>query len=235
MKLLENESNFFGAVADHVVFAKFRKIYAIHDDTARIELIESAKNVDKGGLARAGRAHERDPFGSPNVETEPIESAQRAIFLDKVLDRDLRRRRLLLGQNLDRSAHASPRKIEAGRMLASRRSGYALRMATIIVRATATGYTISRGRAATPNTCLPSQIERKMPAAAPIRPPAKPSNAASARKRRKTRRVAPPMAFIRPTSFLRSIATLVIATITQSAVSTRTVPIVKFRTPEIRP
>src|SRR5205823_9383007 len=56
--------------------------------------------------------------------------------------------------------HASPRKTEAGRMLASRRSGYALRIATMIVRATATGYTISRGRAATPKTALPKPIDK---------------------------------------------------------------------------
>src|ERR1700694_2812005 len=50
-------------------------------------------------------------------------------------------------------------------MLASRRSGYALKMATMIVSATATGYTISRGRAATPKTALPNPIDRKIPTA----------------------------------------------------------------------
>jgi len=46
-------------------------------------------------------------------------------------------------------------------MLASRRSGYALRIATMIVNATATGYTISRGRAATPKPlCLIRSTEK---------------------------------------------------------------------------
>ncbi len=47
-------------------------------------------------------------------------------------------------------------------------------MATRIVRATETGYTMRRGRAATPNTVLPSQMESKRPAAAPTIPPARP-------------------------------------------------------------
>ena len=61
----------------------------------------------------------------------------------------------------------------------------------------------------------PAQIEEQQAQrAAPTNPPARPSRAASARNSRRTRRVAPPMAFIKPTSFLRSIATLVMAAIT---------------------
>src|SRR6266436_853037 len=197
------------------------------------ERVQPAENIDQRGFPRAGGAHERDPFAGVHAETDAAERAQGAVLLDQIFDHHLLRRNQR--RRCNDGTHASPRKTDAGRMLASRRSGYALRIATTIVNATVTGYTISRGCAATPKTCLPSQMERKMPAPAPIRPPAKPSSAASARKRRNTRRVAPPMAFIKPTSFLRSIATLVIAAITQSAVSTRTVPIVKFRTPEMRP
>src|ERR1700687_4944198 len=104
MKLLKNEADFFGAIADHLVFAKFRKVYAVHNDAASVEFIESAKNVDERGLARAGWAHKRYPFGGCHVEAEVIESSQCPVFLDEVLDHNLRRRRLLLGQNLDRSA-----------------------------------------------------------------------------------------------------------------------------------
>src|SRR5580704_5463863 len=138
MKLLKNETDFFGAVANHLVLAEPRKINAVHHDAARVEFIEPAKNVDERGLARAGWTHKRYPTGGLDVEAEVIESAQCPVFLDEVLDHNLRRRSLLLGQNLDRSAQASPRKTDAGRMLASRRSGYALRIATSMVRATAT-------------------------------------------------------------------------------------------------
>src|SRR6267154_227364 len=63
------------------------------------------------------------------------------------------------------------------------------------VRATEIGYTMRRGCAATPKTALPRPIESTMPIAAPIRPPASPSNAASARNRRNTRRTDPRTAF----------------------------------------
>src|SRR6266576_2341889 len=130
--------------------------------------------------------------------------------------------------------HASPRNTDAGRMLASRRNGKALRIATSTVKPTATGYTIRRGRAATPKTALPRPIESRIPSAAPITPPARPSSAASARNSRTTRRVAPPMAFIKPTSILRSMATLVIAAMTHSAVNSSTMPTVAVSRPLMR-
>ena len=92
---------------------------------------------------------------------------------------------------------------------------------------------MSRGCAATPNTALPSPIEITMPTAAPIIPPASPSSAASARNNRITRRTDPPIAFINPTSFFRSIATLVIAAITHSTVSISTTATVAVSIPEI--
>src|SRR5260370_857495 len=123
---------------------------------------------------------------------------------------------------------------EAEGRLASGRIGNALKIATITVKATATGYTISRGPAATPKTALPKPMERKIPAAAPIMPPARPSNAASAKKSRSTRRIEPPIAFIKPTSIFRSIATLVIAAITHSPLSSSTIPTVAVNNPLIR-
>src|SRR5277367_4581853 len=236
MKLLKNEPDFLGAVTNNLVFTELREVDAIDNNPARVQFVEPTENVDQRGLTGTRGAHERHPFGRPHVETKIIDSAQHPVFLDKVLNGNLRRRsrRVYFRQNLHWRAHASPRKTEAGRTLASRRSGYALRIATMVVSATDTGYTISRGCAATPNTCLPSQIERKIPTAAPIKPPAKPSSAASIIKRRKTRRVAPPIAFIRPTSFLRSIATFVIAAITQSPVSTKTIATVAVNSPLTR-
>src|SRR5260370_11108156 len=190
------------------------------------ERIQTTENVDQRGFPGAGGAHKRDPFAGVHIEADAAERAQCAILLGQVFDDHLLRR----GQRgrWSEGTHASPLKTDAGRMPASRRSGNALTIATITVKDTATGYTISRGRAATPNTALPKPMDRKLPAAAPIKPPASPSNAASARKSRSTRRTEPPIAFIRPTSFLRSMATLVIAAITQTPVSTspiNTVPV----------
>src|SRR5467141_1022014 len=196
------------------------------------EGVQPAKNIDQRGFPRAGGAHERDPFAGVHAETDAAERAQGAVLFNQIFDHHLLRRNQR--RRCNDGTHASPRKTDAGRMLASRRSGYALRIATMTVNATATGYTISRGRAATPKTALPKPIDRKIPAAPPIIPPARPSNAASARKSRSTRRTEPPMAFIKPTSFLRSIATLVIAAITQRPVRMSTIATVAVSTPLIR-
>src|SRR5882672_7759994 len=232
VELLEDEADFLRAVTHQPVFAEFRKIDAVNDHMAGGERVQAAENIDERGFSRTGGAHERDPFAGVHIEADAAERTQRAVLLDQVFDdhllrRDLRRR-------WSEGTHASPLKTDAGRMLASRRSGYALKMATIIVSATATGYTISRGRAATPKTALPNPIHRKIPTAPPIIPPARPSNAASARKSRSTRRTDPPMAFIKPTSFFRSIATLVIAAITHSPVSTSTIATVAVNNPLMR-
>src|SRR5208282_3697864 len=93
---------------------------------------------------------------------------------------------------------------------------------TITVMATEKGYTIQRGCAATPNTAFPSQMDTSNPIADPTRPPTIPMRMASARNSRTTRRTDPPMAFIRPTSFLRSMATLLMPAITQSEVKMST-------------
>src|SRR5438309_1980275 len=232
MKLLEDEAHFFRAVSDQLVLAKFRKVDAVDDNVSGSERVQPAKNVDQRGLPGAGGAHERNPFAGIHVEAHSAKRAERAVLLDQVFDDHLLRRRSR--RRCQERTHASPLKTDAGRMLASRRSGNALRIATITVSATAIGYTINRGRAATPKTALPKPIERKIPAAAPRMPPPSPSRAASARKSRSTRRIDPPIAFINPTSIFRSIATLVIAAITQSPVSSNTIATVAVSSPLIR-
>src|SRR5260370_34786872 len=149
--------------------------------------MQTTENVDQRGFPGAGGAHKRDPFAGVHIEADAAERAQCAILLGQVFDDHLLRR----GQRgrWSEGTHASPLKTDAGRMLASRRSGNALRIATIIVSATATGYTISLGRAATPKTALPNPMDRKIPAAPPIPPPASPSMPASARTSRRTRRI----------------------------------------------
>src|SRR2546426_2177289 len=148
------------------------------------ERVQPAENIDQRGFPRAGGAHERDPFAGVHAETDAAERAQGAVLLDQIFDHHLLRRNQR--RRCNDGTHASPRKTDAGRMLASRRSGYALRIATKIVKPTATGYTINRGCAATPKTALPNPIERNMPAAAPIKPPARPSSTASTRNSRIT-------------------------------------------------
>ena len=70
MKLLEDEADFFGAIADHLVFAEFREIGAVDDHAAGSERVEAAENIDQRGFAGAGRAHERDPFAGVDVEAK---------------------------------------------------------------------------------------------------------------------------------------------------------------------
>src|SRR5260221_365162 len=216
-------TDLFRSVANQLALAEFREVNTIDNHTPRSQCIQAPENIDERGFAGAGRAHQCDPFAGCNAETQAIDGAQRPVFFAERFDDDLRG-----------GAHASPRKTAAGRILASRRSGYAPAIATMMVSATATGYTIKRGRAATPKTALPNHIESKMPMAAPSTPPPRPRSAASARNSRSTRRVAPPIAFIKPTSFRRSIATLVIAAITHNAVSTSTSPTVADRMPLMR-
>src|SRR5439155_6565493 len=232
MKLLKNEADFFRPIADQLVLAKFREIDVINDDMSGSERVQPAKNIHERCFPGAGGAHERNPFARVHIEAHSTKRSQRAVLLDQVFDDHLLRRRSR--RRCNEGTHASPLKTDAGRMLASRCSGNALRIATITVSATAMGYTINRGRAATPNTALPKPIERKIPAAPPMMPPASPSNAASARKSRSTRRIDPPIAFINPTSIFRSIATLVIAAITQSPVSSNTIATVAVSSPLIR-
>src|SRR5260370_12354454 len=232
MKLLENEADFFGAVTHQFAFAEFRKVHAVDDHVTGSQRIQAAENVDERGLPRAGRPHKRDPFAEDDSETDAVERTQRTVLLDQVVDDHLLRRDSRL--RLSDGTHASPPKTAPAPILPSRRSGNALRIATSMVSPTATGYTISRGCAATPKTAFPSPIERKMPATAPSKPPASPISAASARNSRSTRRVAPPMAFIKPTSIFRSIATFVIAAITHSPVSNSTMPTVAVSNPLMR-
>jgi len=209
VELLEDEADLFGAVANEFVFTEIGEVDAVDEDMAGSERIQTTKDVDEGGLAGTRGTHKGDPFASFNVKGDAVESAEGAVLLDERIDLDLR-------------THSSPRKTEAGRTLAKRRNGKAAAMETKTVRATEIGYTIRRGCAATPKTAFPSHMETKMPKAEPTRPPAKPRRMASARKSRTTRRTEPPMAFIRPTSFLRSTATLLMPAITQSEVRNRT-------------
>src|SRR5208283_2571324 len=64
MKLLEHKADLLRAVAHQLAFAQVRQIDAIHDDVARGQRIQSAKNIDQRGLAGARRAHQRHPLAA---------------------------------------------------------------------------------------------------------------------------------------------------------------------------
>src|SRR5258707_4778429 len=221
VELLKDEADFFGAVTNQVVLRKFGQVPPVDDYVARGQRIQAAENIDQGGLAGAGWPHQRDPFAGLDVEGDAVQRAQRPVLLHQRFNAHLR-------------VHASPRKTLAGRTLANRRRGNALAMETRMAMPTETGYTIQRGCAATPQTAFPSQIEPTMPKAEPIRPPTMPIRIASARNSLTTRRTLPPIAFIKPTSFLRSIATLLIPAMTHSEVRKSTMTTVVVSRPLMR-
>jgi len=56
MELLEDEADFFRAVANEIGFAEARDVMAVHGDAAGRGGVEAAKNIDERGFAGAGRA-----------------------------------------------------------------------------------------------------------------------------------------------------------------------------------
>src|SRR5882672_1527026 len=103
-------------------------VLAIDGDAAGGGGVQAAENIDERGFAGTGRAHKGDPFAGRDVETDSVECAKGTVFLDEIVEDDLRR---LLRRWLQRggwsderlSGHASPRKMVAGRTLARRRNG----------------------------------------------------------------------------------------------------------------
>ena len=227
MKLLEDEADFFGAVADQS---------DVSESLARS--MPSTMTRPEVSVSRPPRTLMSvvlpEPDGpisathSPgfDAESEGIDGAEGAVLLGKRFDGDLRAS-LRAFIRLERQT--------AGRMLARRRSGYAPAIATRIV--SSHGYRIHNQaglRRYAEDGFAESDGEQRCLRLRLATPPTRPSNAASARKRRRTRRVAPPMAFMRPTSFLRSMATLVMAAITQSVVRIRTTTTVAVSRPLMR-
>src|SRR4029077_5944669 len=157
-------------------------IRAVHHGTSRRRRVQPAKNVDQRGLARAGRAHDGDPFPGFDVEGDCVERAHVRELFPQLRD-------------LDQPRHHSPRRITAGRTFPSRRSGKAPASATAIIKATVSGSTSRRGAIAASNTSRPPQEESPIPSREPSRPPNAPSTPASARNRFVTREIEPPSAF----------------------------------------
>ena len=92
MELLEDEADFFRAVTNEIGFAEARDVLAVHGDAAGCGGVEAAENIDEGGFAGAGRAHESDPFAGLNVEADAVEGAECAVFFDQIFEDNLRRR-----------------------------------------------------------------------------------------------------------------------------------------------
>src|SRR5215470_12211559 len=91
MELLEDKADFFRAVTDELGLVEARDVYSVDGDAAGSGRIQATKNIDESRLARAGRAHQRDPLARLNVEADSSKRAQRSIFLDEILQDDLRR------------------------------------------------------------------------------------------------------------------------------------------------
>src|ERR1700693_2324083 len=75
MKLLEDETYFFRAIANQLTFGALGEIDIIDDDAAGSESVQPAENIDQSGFAGAGWAHQCDPFAGSNGEADAIESA----------------------------------------------------------------------------------------------------------------------------------------------------------------
>src|SRR5258707_15387577 len=59
MKLLENETDFLGAVANHFAFAELCKVDAIDNHAPGSQLVQPSQNIDEWRFAGAGRSHQR--------------------------------------------------------------------------------------------------------------------------------------------------------------------------------
>ena len=88
MKLLEDESDFLGAEAREAGFVEARDVGAINDGPAGRGSIEAAENIDQRGLARAGRAHDGDPFAGLDAERDAVERADVAELFADIFDLD---------------------------------------------------------------------------------------------------------------------------------------------------
>src|SRR5260370_9149963 len=208
MKLLETETDFLGAIAGQFARAELADIHAIHHHRVRCGVVETCENIDQRRFAGPRWPHDGNPLAGLDLKTYVIESADSIETLFELFDLDQRR-------------HYSPRKISAGRMRPSSRSGSAPVSATATAKTLVTGKTAKRGEMATPKTRPPIHRASTTPIANPIVPPTTPSAAASARNRRMIRSTEPPSAFIKPTSPLPSIARAAIDASTPRGVSTR--------------
>src|SRR6266853_451705 len=221
MKLLENETDFLGAIAGQLALAELADLHAIHHHTPSGGVVEASENIDQRRFAGPRWPHDGNPLAGLDLKTYVIESADSIETLFELFDLDQRR-------------HHSPRNISAGRMRPSSRSGSAPVSATATAKTMVTGKTARRGEMETPKTRPPIHCASTTPIANPTVPPTTPSAAASARNRRMIRSTDPPSAFIKPTSRLRSIARAAIDASTPSVVRTRMRVIVQKIRPRIR-
>src|SRR3984893_1689852 len=102
MKLLENETDFVGAIPRQLALAELADLHVIHHHAPRGRVIETSKNIDQRGFTGPRRSHDGDPLAGLDLKTHVIESADSVETLLEILDLDQRR-------------HHSPRKMSAGR------------------------------------------------------------------------------------------------------------------------
>ena len=79
VELLEDDSDLLAPIAHALGFAERGDFDAVHDDRALGRAIERGEQVDEGRLARARRAHDREPFAGADLEIDAVERAHRAV------------------------------------------------------------------------------------------------------------------------------------------------------------
>src|SRR6266853_1241252 len=142
VKLLENKTDFLGAIAGQLALTELADLHPIHHHAPRSGVVETSENIDQRRFAGPRRPHDGDPLARLDLKTHVRESAHGIEALLELFDLDQRR-------------HHSPRKISAGRMRPSSRKGNAPSSATTTVKSIVTGKTIGRGEMATPKMLLP--------------------------------------------------------------------------------
>src|SRR3984885_872553 len=222
VKLLKDEPDFLGAESCQPAFIQSRHVHAIDQRATRGRRIQPSQNVDQRGLARARRAHDRNPLAGLHVERNTVQRAHPAEFLAQIFD-------------LDERCHYSPRKITAGFTFPSLCNGSAPAIATTTINTIVSGKISHRGAIDVPNTRRPIHPASTTPATQPITPPAAPSTPSSARNNPTMRPIVPPSAFINPTSARRSGASAAIVASTHSAVSARISTIIESISNLVRP
>src|SRR5437868_2948652 len=75
VKLLENETDFLGPVANHFAFAELCQVDAIHNHAPGSQLVQASQNIDECGFAGAGRPHQRDPFPWSDAKVQAVDGA----------------------------------------------------------------------------------------------------------------------------------------------------------------
>src|SRR5262249_28507385 len=207
MKLLEDEADLFRTKTVQLGRRHFRDIATVDPDFPAGRLVETPDQVHQRGLPRAGRPHDGQPLAGRHGEGDIVKRAYLQIAL--VHARDV----------LHLNRHYSPRRIPAGWIRCSMRSGAVEASRASIALPSSTGNRRPPcGRMAASKFALPIQKAVPLPTTNPAAAPASASRAASAAKSKFTVLLDAPRAFITAKSLRRSRTELVNVTIMHSRI-----------------